>query len=656
MSFYKVLIGDLSFHGNEALTYHADEKIVPGTLVRVPLRNRDVLGVVEGYANRPSFATKAVLSVEAAYKLPAASLKLMAWLQSYYPAPLGTIVQLFVSSRMTKIKESTEVKIAGSLSSIQQYSLPDALPLNADQTTSIEHIFGDKKSSTYLLHGETGSGKTRIYLELARQTLASGKSVIMLTPEISLTPQLTKQFTDYFGPLVLLSHSNMTVTERKHVWYEALASNTAKQPRVIIGPRSALFMPLANVGLIILDEAHEAAYKQEQAPRYQTVRAAAALSGIHRAKLVLGTATPSITDYYFAQRKQLPVLRLQKLATQTDRQPVTVDLIDLRNKELFTTSHYISQPLLEAVRATVDRGEQALLFLNRRGTARIVMCEQCGWQAMCPTCDLPLTYHGDKHLMLCHTCGFKQATPSSCPECGHAGIIFKSFGTKALADFFTKQFPHKTLARFDLDNKKTERIEAHYEDLVDGKIDIIVGTQILAKGLDLPKLGLVGVVLADTSLYIPDYSSDERTWQLLHQVIGRVGRGHRPGRVIIQTYHPENPAIGAAISREWENFYEQQLEERRLFSFPPFTYILKLSGTRKSPKAAETAAKKLKTQLLELRLPIAIEGPAPSFHEKQAGNYSWQLIVKAKKRSYLTEIVAHLPANWTYDLDPNNLL
>jgi primosomal protein N' (replication factor Y) len=297
------------------------------------------------------------------------------------------------------------------------------------------------------------------------------------------------------------------------------------------------------------------------------------------------------------------------------------------------------------------------LYLNRRGTARMVMCENCGWQALCPHCDLPLVYHGDAHQLQCHTCGYKQAAPSVCPACGHPSVIFKSVGTKAIVDEISRAFPEARVQRFDTDNKKAERLEQHYPAIRAGEVDILVGTQLLAKGLDLPKLSTVGVVLADTSLSVPDFSASERTYQLLTQVVGRVGRGHRKGYAIIQSYHPEHPILAAALSGDWETFYHTELEERRKFLFPPFCYLLKLTCRRASTKAAEHSALKLKAQLLATHTHIRVDGPAPSSHAKLHNKYQWQLVVKATNRSALLAVISSLPkSGWTYDIDPNNLL
>lgn len=302
------------------------------------------------------------------------------------------------------------------------------------------------------------------------------------------------------------------------------------------------------------------------------------------------------------------------------------------------------------------RREQTLLYLNRRGTARLIMCEKCGWQATCPHCDVPLTYHGDKHELRCHSCSYQGKVPGACPDCGHPSVIFKTAGTKAIVEEVERLFPNARVARFDTDNSKAERFEQHYDNIRSGQVDILVGTQLLAKGLDLPKLSTLGVLLADTSLYMPDFSAQERTFQLISQVLGRVGRGHVLGRAVIQTYHPEHPVLLDSIAGNYEGFLERELADRQQFMFPPFCYMLKLTARRASVKSAEAAADKLKNIIESGSYQVRVEGPAPCFYERFQNKYQWQLVVKARERSELLRVIDDLPANWSYDIDPMDLL
>ncbi|HSX15456.1 MAG TPA: primosomal protein N' [Candidatus Saccharimonadales bacterium] len=644
MYYYEVLVGTMSYHGGEALTYAAAEQLRPGQVVRVPLRARSTLGIVVRGVPKPSFDVKP-LSAAAPYPpVPAVNLELLRWLYAYYPAPLGAVVRLFVPPsevfpKPADVQPSTAVP--------KPKPLP---PLTTDQTNALSAV---QATGTHLLHGITGSGKSRVYIELAARTLAAGKSSLILTPEIGLTAQLTRTFTDVFGDIVYVLHSQLTAAQRRDIWYTLL---TANQPVIVIGPRSALFSPLHEVGLIVLDESHDNAYKNESAPHYQAGRVAAKLAELHGAALVLGSATPAVEDYYLAGARGRPIIGMQRLAKVGDETPLVIRMADMRRRENFARSPLLSDQLVAAVALALERGEQSLLYLNRRGTANAVLCSACGWQALCPNCDLSLTYHGDAHELRCHVCGHHEPAPTSCPVCGNTDVVFKSVGTKAVVDAVHKLFPAARVQRFDTDAKKAERLEHHVGALADGSADIIVGTQMVGKGLDLPRLAAVGIINADSSLVIPDYTAAEQTYQLISQVVGRVGRGHRAGTVVVQTYDPENTTLLAAVHRQWQAFYDAELTERRAYKFPPFTYLLKLRVLRATAKSAEQAAAKLAAELAQTHKGLTIEGPAPSFHPRERGKYSWQLLLKSASRTTLVTIIKTLPSGWSYDIDPINLL
>ncbi len=642
MVFVEILVGDATFHGSEPLTYGSDQPLAAGTLVLVSLRRKQVLGVVTASVPKPAFTVKPILHVPDLPPIPAALIKLLLWMRSYYPAPLGILTQLLLPKQLPK-----KPTVITALPPLAQPQLP---PLSSEQAAVLQSIHG---TGLHILHGETGTGKTRVYIELARRSLEAGRSALILTPEIGLTSQLAHDFREAFGDRVTVIHSQLSDATRQRAWQALLQR---QEPVVVVGARSALFSPLRNVGLIAIDESHETAYKQDQAPYYHTTTVAAKLASLHDATLVLGSATPLVSDYYVAQAKGRPVVRMTKTAKAHDFADRHVQVVDLRDRALFSQSPYLSDKLLRAITETLTKHEQALIFLNRRGTARIVFCDKCGWQATCPHCDLPLVYHGDAHIMRCHSCEYKASSPASCPDCHNASVVFKSIGTKAVTGEIQRLFPTARIMRFDTDNKKEERIEQHYDAVRHGDIDIIIGTQTLAKGLDLPQLSLVGVVIADTGLYFPDFSAQERTYQLLAQVLGRIGRGHREGQAVIQTYTPESPLLAAILARDWEGFYSKEITERRAFRFPPFCYVLKLSVRRASSAAAQQAATAFAHQLRTSRSGVAIEGPAPAFHEKVQNKYAWQIILKAGNRQRLIDIIHTLPSGWSYDIDPMNLL
>jgi primosomal protein N' (replication factor Y) len=645
MYYYFVWVRSKRYHGSEPLTYGSSKQLATGTVVQIELQKETVLGLVSGPTSQPRFQTKSITRVFGLPPLPAHLLKLANWLTEYYPAPLGIMTQLLLPAHLS------EKQLADS--SVEKFDKPDLSklpPLTDEQQMALQVI---SKPDSYLLDGVTGSGKTRIYIELAARAVAEGKSAVILTPEISLTSQLAGNFRQIFGKRVIVIHSQQAPAERQKAW---LACLSVSEPLIIIGPRSTLFSPVKKLGLIVMDEAHESAYKQEQAPQYQTGRVVAYLSQITRSTLVLGSATPSVSDYYLAEQKSKPIIKLSRLAQSQPHPATEIVVVDRKERELFSRSPFISLPLVQAIAGALERHEQSLLYLNRRGTARLVMCENCGWQATCPHCDLPLTYHGDHHELRCHSCSHHESSPSSCPACSHPSVIFKTAGTKAVVDEIKRLFPGARVARFDTDNLKAERFEQHFEAIKDGQVDILVGTQLLAKGLDLPRLSTLGVLLADTSLYLPDFSAQERTFQLISQVLGRIGRGHVAGRAIIQTYHPDHPVLKAAISGDYQTFYEQELANRRQFVFPPFCYLLKIAVRRASIKAAEAAAQKLKEDIEHSGARVRVEGPAPCFYERFQNKYQWQLVIKARSRPELLKVIKTLPANCSYDLDPMDLL
>jgi len=648
MRFYTVWVRSQAYRGKALLTYSHDGGgvLAPGTIVQVPLQRELVPGIIDAAVTKPAFATRAIAYVSPIKSLPDATLHLLRWLREYYATTVGVATQQVLPAALPKTIPAVSDSV---VNTTEQVPPP---PLTAEQSAVVKHI---TKPDTYVLHGRTGSGKTRVYLELASQQRQAGRSSLILTPEISLTSQLARAFRSAFGDeTVVVLHSQLTPKQRQTAWLQIAQTS---QPLIVIGPRSALFSPVHELGLIVIDEAHEPAYKQEQAPYYQARTVASRLAELHHALLIIGSATPSINDYFLAEHRQKPILPMTALAADTGQPALTTELVDLKDRAQFSRSHYLSQPLIAAIRSALSRGEQALLYLNRRGTARVVLCERCGWQALCPHCDLPLVYHADSGRFRCHTCGFSQPMLASCPTCGNPAISFKSFGTKAVTTEVQRLFPEARVQRFDTDNKASERFEHHYEAIRNGNVNILVGTQLLAKGLDLPKLSTLGIVLADSSLYMPDFSAQERTFQLISQALGRVGRGHLAGHAVIQTYHPDSPVLQAAQAGDWDAFYANELAERQKFHFPPFYFLLKLSCRRASYQSAETAANKLK-QAIASQLPeISIDGPAPAFHEKSAGKFECQLVLRSRQRQQLIAAIGLLPASgWSYDIDPINLL
>ena len=650
MRYFEVFIADGSYRSDAPLIYASDDNLPVSSIVTVPLKNQHVTGFVLGEVQNPSFAVKDVKALLSKIPLPGHCVELANWIQAYYACSHSEALRQFAPSRPV-IQRSSEVftpEVMDETKSLQQLLTS---PLTKDQEKTLKSIRSNP-STTVLLHGDTSTGKTRVYIELAKRTLDAGKSVILLTPEISLTSQLSQVVHESISVPVFVFHSQLSVAERKKVWFAILE---ATGPLVVIGPRSALFSPVKSPGLVVIDEAHEPAYKQEQSPRYHAIRVASQLGFLTGAKVVLGTATPSITDYYLAQQHK-SIVRIIQPAIKTPAKSVVYDTVDLRNRDNLSGKPQLSKQLIGAIKTTLSDKKQVMLYLNRRGSARVVMCANCGWQALCPNCDVPLVYHADEHAARCHICNFQKLPPSSCPICKNNDIIYKSIGTKALAESVAKLFPGYKIKRFDSDNKPDEQINRLYPSLRHGEIDILVGTQLLAKGLDLPKLGLVGILAAESSLSLPDYTAEERTFQLLYQAIGRVGRGHGSGRAVIQSYDPDNIAVKTAVARDWQAFYKYSLKHRQDFRFPPFSYLLKLTCRRSTLKGAQSAVNRVKIMLLSQALPVEIIGPTPSFYGRRARYYYWQLVIKGKQREHLLYLAKLVPNDWVVDLDPVNLL
>jgi primosomal protein N' (replication factor Y) len=645
--YYGVFIADARYRGDAPLIYSSEDKLKSLSVVTVPLRQRMVTGFIVNETDKPDFTAKPIRTLLSQSSLPSHCFELAKWLQKYYVCSYGEALRQFAPSKPT-IRRSGQKEAEAEAGPLQ---LELDSPLTSDQKMALKFI-KDSSSTTVLLHGDTGTGKTRVYIELAQETLATGKSVILLTPEIALTSQLAAAVEQQLPRPAFVLHSQLSDAKRKKIWLAILES---KEPVVIIGPRSALFSPVHKLGLIVLDEAHESSYKQEQSPRYQASRVASQLGVLTGSKVILGSATPSVVDYYLAESRSA-IARMKQPAIGSKFIDVKSQLIDLKDRSHFSQNPYLSKQLIKAMESVLKSNKQVMLYLNRRGTARLILCQSCGWQLLCPNCDVPLIYHGDSHSARCHICGYKQTPPQACPECASPDVIYKSIGTKALVESVAKLFPQYRLQRFDSDNLVGERVNEVYKQLRAGEIDILIGTQLLAKGFDLPKLGLVGVISAETALSLPDFTSEERSFQLLYQVIGRVGRGHGKGQVIVQSYSPESVVIKSALKRDWQPFYEHIIAQRRQYRFPPFSYLLKLVCRRTALASAESAANKLKAQLEAKKLPVEIVGPSPAFYARRGKYYYWQLVVKSKSRDHLVELAKLAPQDWSIDLDPDNLL
>lgn len=642
-------------YGREGvLTYESDDSLLQGQIVEIPLGRGKCVGIVSKKVAQPDFACKKILKVFYTKPLPKHLMEAAKFIAEYYKAPLSNAVELILPNGVEKQrrKRNTEQTEQNSAKTehTEHVCSEREIELNSAQKMALQ---GLKKApgATKLLCGVTGSGKTNIYLSEAHRALSEQKSVILLVPEIALTGQLVRVFGEFFGDKITVIHSKQTEAER-HLIFEKLLNGEGS--RVVIGARSALFAPLDNLGLIIIDEEHENSYYQENTPRYSAVRVASFIAKKQGIPLLLGSATPAIEDYYLAKTNDSLVILDKKAKTGAFKPDISV--VDFKNRDNFSKNKYFSDALIQSIRKNLENGHQTLIFHNRRGSSPLTICESCGEEILCPNCYLPLTLHADTYQLVCHTCDYKCRVPFACPKCGSPDLIHKGFGTKLLESELARLFPKARIKRFDADTKKGEGLNDVYDEVKRGDVDIIVGTQTVAKGLDLPLLATVGVVQADAGLSLPDFAAEERTFQLITQVIGRVGRGHiSKAEVFIQTFRPEHPAISYAISEDYLSFAEYLLRRRRLSHFPPYTFVLKLDITMKTEATVVRKVRELYKKLSDDNR-LIVSPPQPAFHEHTSRGYTWQLVVRAKSRKILTDICDELDPNYHVSIDPPGLL
>lgn len=645
MQYYEVAPTKIVRTDAEVFTYHGPEKLEVGSVVTIPVGRSSCVGVIMRIVQKPRFETRALLSQVASHPLPSELIATARWISNYYSTPLATVLSMILPRGITKKRRNRAAILH---TPIRAHTAHIPTP---EQIAAIDTI-KTTNSTTCLLFGPTGSGKTLVYKKLAQEMVAAGKSVIVLVPEIALTSQLVDEFMQDFPDQVLLTHSRQTEAERHTTWQQALTTTT---PLVVIGPRSALFLPLKNIGLIVVDEMHEPSYKQEQSPRYSALRVATILAQNHKAKALLGSATPPVAEYYAATQQRAPIVTLPRRVSSTAH----TQIIDMTKRGNFSRHRFLSDKLLGAMQSSLDAGKQVLIFHNRRGSAAITLCEKCGWTATDPDTGVPLTLHADTHLLMSHLTDYKIQVPTACPTCQSADIIHKGIGTKLIEAELSQIFSNKKIVRFDGDSGSDHSVDARYKELYDGTIDIIIGTQVIAKGIDLPHLDTVGIVQADAGLALPDFTSSERVFQLVSQAVGRVGRGTADTHVIVQSYQPEHPAVRYGVTQYYMKFYEQEVTLRQRYRFPPFSYLLKCVCTYKTEAAAIRNAKNIAALFRQmLNNDEKLLGPAPAFYEQQNGTYRWQIVLQSPRRDRLIALAATLPtgSHWQHELDPASLL
>jgi primosomal protein N' (replication factor Y) len=552
----------------------------------------------------------------------------------------SVLKRLLKSGRIACFESAAERNPAG----FGERIVAKEIRLNSEQQGVYQELVNQGQHKLFLLHGVTGSGKTEIYFDAAAAVIHKGGQVLYLVPEIALTPQTLARARDRFGDQVALLHSNMSDGERYDQWFRVKNGKA----RLVLGARSAVFAPFEKLGLIIVDEEHETTYKQEDNPRYHIRQVVEKLADLTGAKVIFGSATPSVESFFYAQNGKYRYLQLKQRFNCNPLPEVT--MVDMRQELKNGNKNILSGQLFRAITDSLAGREQIILLLNRRGHSTFILCRDCGQSLRCPACDVALTYHMNENNLRCHYCDYRQPVPDICPNCRSTRIRYFGHGTQKLEEELTSNFPGARILRMDVDS--TARKGAHqqiYQQLTSGEVDILLGTQMIAKGLDLPRVTLVGVISADSTLNIPDFRAAERTFQLLTQVAGRAGRGEKNGKVIFQAYDPEHYSLRLAKEHDYHGFFKEEIGYRAALHYPPFAELVKIGfsglNEQKVSQAARTfyqIVKDMQPGITEPDNPadyIEVLGPGPTLIPKIQNNYRWQLLLKSNRPSWLETIV-----------------
>lgn len=609
-----------------------------GSIVIVPFGKKEVLAVVlKIYESAPKIKNiRTVTKVLEDIVLPDYLAELAQWMQEYYIASPKSVWSTLLPSGLAN---KSRIK----LDETKTKTLLAPNKLNPEQKKALSVI---KKNKTTLLFGITGSGKTEVYLNAIKKYVEDSKSVIVLVPEIMLTTQIYSRLGEHFAN-VFVWHSSLSVATRKKIWLKVLSLTKQKKPVVVLGARSSLFLPLTNLGLIIIDEEHEPSYKQEQSPRYEAQIVAAKIAELKNSKLILGSATPSLRSYYLAKIGKIG------FATISTRHNSKLPDIKIYKKE--DNKQIIQSELKKAIDKNLNQKKQTMLFLNRRGSAQALICNNCGNISSCPNCMVSLRYHNDIGRLVCHYCNYSRVPESVCSNCDSLELRYIGDGTKKLEQEIISNWPKARVARVDRDNSKLPYLIKTFHQLRNGEIDIIVGTQMISRGLDIENLSLVGIVDADSMLSVSDFTSRERTFQLISQVAGRAGRREEVGQVIIQTNNNKSDVIVNAANHDYQSFYNTESSSRTKYAYPPYFFLLKLQYEHKNESTAKLNAVKM-TSKLRGNKNIKVLGPVKYYKRTLAKKTVYQIIVKSKSRKVLQQIAHSLPQHWQFDLDPITIL
>jgi primosomal protein N' (replication factor Y) len=597
-------------------------RVKPGSRVLVPFGPRRVTAyVIAERGNAPGAVRLRELAglVDEEPLLTGALLDLARWMSAYYLYPLGEVLKAVLPSSIKgKGRISCEDETEGKFP--PETECP---PLTGDQQAAFDAVcaaLASGASARFLLHGVTGSGKTEVYLRCIDEALRMGKSALVLVPEIALIPQTTSRFRRRFGGAVAVLHSRLTGAQRAALWRGARSGEI----RIVIGARSAVFVPLERLGIIVVDEEQDSSFKQEDKPRYNAVRAARFRAELEGAVLLLGSATPSLEAYDAALRGETGYLALRSRPGGLEMP--RVEIIDMRGRyEIF------SEELLRALEGCIARREQAIVLINRRGHANFVQCRGCGWIAQCPDCSISLTFHSRPQKLLCHYCGFEKEAPDACPRCGEYKIVHRGIGTERVEMELMNLLPGVRVARMDLDT--TAGRAGHLAVLASfssGERDVLLGTQMVAKGHHFPNVTLIGVLTADRGLRFPDFRAAEKTFRLLFQAVGRTGRGEKGGTVLIQTYAGDHFIYQHLVRHDYEGFAARELEMRAALGYPPAGRLMLLTVSSRSQERSERAAAEIAGALEKAVAPeiAGILGPTPALIERLRGRYRFQILVK----------------------------
>ncbi|OGC03462.1 primosomal protein N' [candidate division WOR-1 bacterium RIFOXYA12_FULL_43_27] len=624
------------------------DQVKIGSQVSIPFGKGERIGYVVGFSEKPEggFQIKDIIAVISPRPLfNEKQLALAKWIADYYKSFQITALRLIMPPSTKQKEVRSSVRVTKPVSRPEVRSSAEQRTSNIDTGIVTDKRLTDEQNEALkkitattngivLLYGITGSGKTEVYLQSIAECVKNGRQAIVLVPEIALTPQIVQRFKERFGDQLAILHSDKTMKQRDNEWWRVYN----KEAPVVLGTRSALFAPLDNIGLIIMDEEYEYSYKQDKSPRYHTRTAAKKLAELHNAVLVLGSATPSIETFYKAQTKEYT---LAKLSKRIDNRPLPpVEIVDLREEK-----GLLSKKLKEEIEKTLDRNEKIILFLNRRGFFRVSFCEKCGESIKCPNCSVPLILHEENFTLECSYCEHSISANIPCPNCQNINLSRYGLGTQRIEADITKLFKKAKVLRVDKDAvKKRGSHDDIFEKFSSGEANILIGTQMVVKGLDLAEVTLVGVINADVSLNIPDFRAAEHTFQHLTQVAGRAGRHHLPGKVIIQTFNPEHYAIKFAKEHDYDGFYEHEIKFREELFYPPFSELINIEINGEDEKSVDETVRMAKKLLekYEGKGKTQVLGPAKAPLEKLRGNYRRQILLKGEKISNLLPVIDEL--------------